>query len=552
MTSKAFLKNNYVLWLLISIVFTTLIIHQSLRQGQLALPPTYDDIVYFNDALNRLNALYNDGLTGLFLNFIQNPPHSPIATIIPFIGFALFGANNWAPSIVNGVFIFFLLIFLDQLSLGVPKLGKIIIAFIALTWPVTGHLIIECRPDLVWGLSTACFTILCLQESTRITRKKISQIIIGGLIGFSLLAKPSIFPVTLIAAIASLFIASITDLYLFNLWQKKRTIIIANLRCLLIAILIASPHYILAYKQIYAYIYDVVFSSNASMWDPNSNLTLTDHLSYYLTATSGQMMMGNWFYIWIFLVFFSLALISINKEWNKLARSLALIGGFLILYTVVTLPKLKMNFFGGSLYFFILITSIKMIIDIFKNFKIKPYKQNYQLGYIAILILLIFGLNQFQWPWFNMKRSSGVLSSEIQYRKEMINSLYNDIVSNQKQNGIENNYPIKVFFTATNLYFNANTLAFYFKKNNVKNLTSDLYLSDDLSLYSKSIETSDYIIAFSADNTDTIIWVPSSKIQKQVLQLLDENNDIKLLKIYSNPYNKNKALLYAKKIRQIT
>ncbi len=547
MTSKSILKNNYILWLLISIIFTAVVIHQSLRQGQLALPPTYDDIVYFNDALTRLNILYNNGFNALFLNFIQNPPHSLLATIIPFIGFSLFGVNNWAPPIINGIFVFFLLVFLDKISPNAPKICKLIIAFICLTWPITGHLVIECRPDLVWGLSTACFTILCLQENTRITRTNKTQIIIGGLIGFALLAKPSIFPITLIAALGSLFIASITDLYLLNLWHQKWIIIIANLRCLFIATLIASPYYVLAYKKVYAYIYDVVFSSNASMWDPNSNLSLTDHLLYYLSAASGQMMMGNWLYAWIFLVLISLAFILINKDWNKLVRLLPLMGGFLILYSLVTLPKLKMNFFGGSLYFFILITSIKMSVDIFKSFNFKIYQQYYKLGYVVILILLLFGLNQFQWPWYNLRKQSEVLSSEIQYRKEMIESLYNEIISSQKLNRVENSEPIKVFFTATNLYFNANTLDFYFKKNNVKSLTTDLYLSEDLALYSKSIEMSDYIVSFSADNTDTIAWVPSKKIGGQVAELLDANKNLKLIKTYSNPYNKNKALLYINK-----
>jgi hypothetical protein len=547
MTSKTILKNNYILWFLISIVFTTIIINQSLRQGQLALPPTYDDIIYFNDALTRLNILYNNGFNALLSNFIQNPPHSPLATIIPFIGFSLFGANNWAPPIINGIFVFFLLVFLDKISPNVPKLGKLIIAFISLTWPITGHLVIECRPDLVWSLSTACFTILCLQESTRITRTNKTQMIIGGLIGFALLAKPSIFPITLLAALGSLFIASITDLYLLNLWHQKRIVIIANLRCLAVAALIASPYYVLAYKKVYAYIYDVVFSSNASMWDPNSNLSLADHLLYYLSATSGQMMMGNWLYAWVFLALISLAFILINKDWNKLVRVLPLIGGFLVLYALVTLPKLKMNFFGGSLYFFILITSIKMSVDIFKTFKFKIYQRHYRFGYIVILILLLFGLNQFQWPWYNLRKQSEVLSSEIQYRKEMIESLYNEIVSSQKLNRVENIEPIKVFFTATNSYFNANTLDFYFKKNNVKSLTTDLYLSDDLGLYSKSIEMSDYIVSFSVDNTDTIAWVPSKKIGKRVAEMLDSNKNLKLMKTYSNPYNKNKAQLYINK-----
>ncbi|MFM7438104.1 MAG: hypothetical protein ACKO2V_05795, partial [Snowella sp.] len=63
---------NLALWLAIAILFTVLQIQQSLRQGQLSLPPSYDDISYFNDALNRLQIFYNDGFKGLLREHMQN------------------------------------------------------------------------------------------------------------------------------------------------------------------------------------------------------------------------------------------------------------------------------------------------------------------------------------------------------------------------------------------------------------------------------------------------------------------------------------------------
>lgn len=544
MTSRITLRNNAVLWLLISIIFTAAVIHQSLRQGQLALPPTYDDIVYFNDALTRLNIFYDQGFKALFLNFIEKPPHSPIATIVPLIGFSIFGVHNWAPPVINGIFVFFLLVFLDYISPGISRLGKIIIACISLTWPITGQLIIECRPDFIWGLSTASFTVLSLKENTRITRASENQFIIGGLIGFSLLAKPSIFPITLIAAISCLSIASLADLYQQNLWHRKRTVFVANARCLAVASTIALPYYLLAYKQVYAYIYDVVFSSNASMWDPNSNLTLTDNLTYYLTATSGQITMGRWFYVWVFLVFLSLAALFAKRDWQRLSRFTPLAGGFLVLYLLVTVPKLKMHFFGASLYFFILLTLILLTIEIFRT--LRPKRPGLGLHYGFIVIILLFGLNKFQWPLYNTSKQSEVLSSEVQYRRKAINSLYDDILSNQKKSGLKNDQPIKIFFTTSNKFLNSYTLQFYFGKQNIKNLTTDLYLSGDLKLYSDSINLSDYVVAFSADNTDTFPWLPSSKIQKQVLDMLNSNPDFKLIQTYADPYSNNRTFLFGR------
>jgi hypothetical protein len=97
---------NLILWVLLSVLFTTIQINQSLRQSQLAVPITCDDIVYFEDALARLQILYSGGPACLLLNYIESPPNSPISTLIPFIGFAIFGVKDWAPAAANGIIIF--------------------------------------------------------------------------------------------------------------------------------------------------------------------------------------------------------------------------------------------------------------------------------------------------------------------------------------------------------------------------------------------------------------------------------------------------------------
>ncbi|MEA5442033.1 hypothetical protein [Cyanobium gracile] len=537
-------RDNLIIWLLMSIVFTALVINQSLRQGQLALPPTYDDIVYFTDALTRLNILYDHGAKALAENFIESPPHAPLATLVPLIGFSIFGVHNWAPPIVNGIFVLFLLVLVDSLAQGVSRAGKILIGMIALSWPVTGQLVIECRPDLAWGLITATFTILSLREQSRVTRSKKSSLIIGLLIGLSLLAKPSIFPITLIAALASLFVAFLFDIRRQDFKLSRRSALASNIRCLVVALTIAMPYYVAAHKQVYAYIYEVVFSSNASMWDPNAELTLFDHLSYYLTSASGQIAMGKWIYAWfLFVVVCTAALLS-KKDWKRLTSSLPLWLGFFILYLLVTAPKLKMNFFGASLYFYILCTFVILVAEVSRALRSSRYGSNF--SYAFIIVIFLFGVGQFQWPWYHISKQTGVLSSEVQYRRSAIESLYNDILENQKENRIRNEKPISVFFTTSNKFFNSFTLKFQFAKDNVLNNTRDLYLSDNLPLFVQSINSSDYVVAFNASNTDTFPWLPSSKIQGQVLSLLRSDPSLQLIRTYADPYGDNQAYLFGR------
>ena len=535
-------RDNLIIWLLMSIVFSCLVINQSLRQGQLALPPTYDDIVYFTDALSRLNILYDHGIKALAENLIESPPHAPLATLVPLIGFSIFGVHNWAPPVINGVFVLFLLILLDSLAQGVSRAGKILIGMIALSWPVTGQLVIECRPDLAWGLITAAFTILSLRKQSKVTSSKKNSIIIGILIGFSLLAKPSIFPITLFAALASLFVAFVIDINQSDFKHRRRSALASNLRCLVVALAIALPYYVAAHKQIYAYIYEVVFSSNASMWDPNAELTLADHLSYYLTSASGQIAMGKWVYAWFLLIAVCTAALLYKKDWRRLASSIPLWCGFVVLYLLVTVPKLKMNFFGASLYFYILCTFALLVAEVYKALRSSRY--GYNMSYTFIIVIALFGVGQFQWPWYHISKQTGVLSSEVQYRRSAIESLYNDILQNQKDNRIRNEKPLSVFFTTSNKFFNSFTLRFYLAKGNVANETRDLYLSDNIPLFIQSINSSDYVVAFNESNTDTFPWLPSSKIQGQVLRILRSDPNLRLIRTYTDPYGSNQAFLF--------
>src|SRR5438067_516910 len=77
-------------------LFTAILINYSLRHGRLAVGPTDDDAVYFVDALQRLDILHR-GFKPFLHNLIQFPPHSPFATALAMLSFAVFGTHQWAP-----------------------------------------------------------------------------------------------------------------------------------------------------------------------------------------------------------------------------------------------------------------------------------------------------------------------------------------------------------------------------------------------------------------------------------------------------------------------
>jgi len=85
-------NGNLARWALsfaLAVIFTTFNIQASLRSGVLALPPTYDDVAYFNEAIVRLKQMDDSGGMALVSGYLANPPHAPLQTLLAFIGFAL-------------------------------------------------------------------------------------------------------------------------------------------------------------------------------------------------------------------------------------------------------------------------------------------------------------------------------------------------------------------------------------------------------------------------------------------------------------------------------
>ena len=96
-------------------LFTLVMVQHAMRHGRLLLPPSYDDVTYFLDGLERLDRLHNDGLRGLIAMHTADPPHSPFSTYLAMGAFAVAGPREWAPYAANGLLILLLLLALRKL-----------------------------------------------------------------------------------------------------------------------------------------------------------------------------------------------------------------------------------------------------------------------------------------------------------------------------------------------------------------------------------------------------------------------------------------------------
>src|SRR5258708_31903325 len=71
--------------------------------GRRAIPPPFDDVSYFVDAMERVRVFFNSGLSGFINSLIRNPPHAPYSTIAASIAFLFGGARLAGPYFMNGI-----------------------------------------------------------------------------------------------------------------------------------------------------------------------------------------------------------------------------------------------------------------------------------------------------------------------------------------------------------------------------------------------------------------------------------------------------------------
>ena len=234
-------------------LFTIVIIMQSVWQGRLSLPATYDDVSYFVDAAQRLQLLYDRGIIHWLAGFAYDPPHALFATLVPLVGFLIFGMHDWAPAAVNVVWVALLLYFVRLLMPRSPRWAYAAVALSTLAWPVTAVTVVECRPDMYAALLTVMGATLMLR-SPFLQAPPRHAALIGGLFGVAILAKPTIAPITIL-----LYGVSLATVLFIERRPLNREFVRNAARQILLAIAIAAAislvYFIFAWRDIYDYIY---------------------------------------------------------------------------------------------------------------------------------------------------------------------------------------------------------------------------------------------------------------------------------------------------------
>src|ERR1700677_2319857 len=88
---------------LLLLLKTAVLLSNSYVYGRLAMPPLYDDVSYFVDAMERVDVFRAAGLRGVIAGIISSPPHSPYSTLAALAGFLVSGGARPAPYVMNAL-----------------------------------------------------------------------------------------------------------------------------------------------------------------------------------------------------------------------------------------------------------------------------------------------------------------------------------------------------------------------------------------------------------------------------------------------------------------
>jgi hypothetical protein len=321
-----------VIFAIISAAYTANVVQWSLRSGRLAMDPVFDDVGYLIDGLQRLNVLDSVGVHAFCGTFIQSPPHSPWSTLLAVVAFALFGVNDWAPYLLNGLLVFFLLCLAWNVA-GQETFTRLAITSVVLLSQLPFQAILEFRPDFAAALFTAAFALLLLKMGIHGMERTVElrgYFCVGLLAGLAYLTKLSFFPHTTVMLLAALFVSEIDR----GLLARGRFEILRMVRRTLLvlagAVLVAGPYFSASWRSVLDYfLVNTGSGKEANIWRMPSGFwgSLTERLhGYSMSITLGRF--ANLFAVWL-LVGVAIALVHRNYRAVLFSVSGILLSGHL-------------------------------------------------------------------------------------------------------------------------------------------------------------------------------------------------------------------------------
>jgi hypothetical protein len=364
-------------------------ISRSYYDGRLASPLTHDDVNFFVDGIEHLTLLRTEGVLALIADLIHGSLHAPISTYQAMIGYLLFGIHDWAPYVLNIVYLFIFFGLAAYLLRDCPN-AVLAAAFIWLMLlPLSSNGFTEFAPEVVSSLFTAVGAVLMMRLPL-IEAPFRARFLAAFCFGLGFLGHPSAFPFTAIALFATVGLAFFRDV----IWggrpgQFRKGIAFASLNIAL-SIWLPALYMLPRYREYEEYFYDSLFNpATAWVWfktgrQPSNRM---QHLVFYLSGTGGQFMFGEKLLAYLGLIAVGYVAAWWPRDYKALARQieLSLLAG--LFWLLPTLSALKNHLFASSFGFLLGLMAVLALRSIYR-----ALDGRWGVGVVAAsaILLLIF------------------------------------------------------------------------------------------------------------------------------------------------------------------
>jgi hypothetical protein len=535
-------------WMAIAAAYTAFHVISSIHSGKLALPPKYDDVTYLNQGAQWLNAWKHGGLGAFWSAPVA---HSPVSVYTAFFGFLVFGPHQWAPYAVNGMFVWLFLLGLDDLAKGLPTYQRLLLPLTALTYPLLANLVMAFRPDVLCSIVTAyLLTLIIKTDWLRPTRSRL--LFLGILLGFALLSKPSIFPITIGLTLGGIVITALFDYKKQGYGRSISKITNKTTQVIGLGILVACPYYIFGGLQhIATYINLVILGPNRTIWA--KTFPITDNLLYYLNGNGS--MVGNWLGLDICLIILAISVAISRRDWFVIEKSLVAMLVFGLSYGSVTIPAVKSPFLGVIVSAILLLASYQALqsLLLFFNQTAKVYLRARWI--MVVTGIFILGLSVRQWQNYPYIGGGVHLLSKAQvleiHQPLKLSSDYFSALAKQSPQP-----PIHCFLTTDAASLNIDNLRLNLELRGLQtvefhNIDVNQTNFDRPENYFTKMQAADYVIFPRATQVTYPRKTPSYKQQSinmgaEIARYLDRSPDFEKLRSLDAPAIDGKIEIYGK------
>jgi len=312
--------------------------------GRLSVPPLYDDVSYFLDAIRWMNAVGDQGIAASAWTLLHD--HAPFSTMVAITGFALFPGSFIGPYLVHAVVVFAFLLGIVWLAWRRPVL-EIAACLIAVACvPVLWHTVTEARPDLPSGLAIGLAAGAIVHRGV-LDRSARALAGLGVACALAVSIKPTAFFATLALLGSSFAIRLFVDCLeagglRISIRKALAALLWFVLPLLATTALLIGP----ALVETVTYILHV-FVGQRDLWTTGESFSAG--LLRFSIGGEGQFGLHYWFAIGTGLMLLRLVLAAIHGS-AALRDAVVLLASVLIAYAIPSVAAIKTYYFGAMFY----------------------------------------------------------------------------------------------------------------------------------------------------------------------------------------------------------